>query len=109
MKLLWGVLILVMLLSFSTGCTGPQVLGAMAEIAVGVLTDDPQAGKEAGAAVQADAERQQEINFLMAQLSTEEKMEGGKVEYSEDQGCYFYIRPNQLPLVWAEGKWMLAE
>jgi hypothetical protein len=107
----WGCLlaILVLITTANTGCTGPEIVGAVGEILVGGISGDPQHGKEFGQALQASAEQQQQQEFMLSKLPPGWKCEGASIYYSEDNGCYIYSRPDQSWLKWAGGQWVLGE
>ena len=104
---LWAILVLIT--PITTGCTGPQLIGAIGEIVVGGISGDTQKGAEFGQALQASAEQDQQKQFMLTKLPPGWKCEGANIYYSEESGCYIYSRPDQSWLKWVDGQWVQGE
>lgn len=99
------LLLLVFLTICLSGCTGSQILGGAAFLAVGAATADPLLAIQAGLGMHAALEAEGEKQFFLSQVPTDLRRPGDDA-YKTDEGNWIYKRPDDFWLQWSGGKWV---
>lgn len=91
------------------------VMVALAALMIGCAGPKPMVKSPTPQEVAVEQARQNDLwvlhqkDWLYFHLDPEDRVKDGYISYSECEGTWTYTRPNQRPLIWQDGKWMLAE
>jgi len=81
------------------GCASPKPVIKMVDVRV----------VEAEKAKQEVYWQQYKEEYLLFQLDPGDMVKDGKLFYDKDKQTWVYTRPNQRPLIFNNGRWMLEE